>query len=33
LVWHMTHPPPDGAVNALPAAAGGLQPAMPNQPR
>jgi hypothetical protein len=33
LAWHMLHPPPEGAVDALSPAASGLQPATPSQPR
>jgi hypothetical protein len=32
LVWHILHPPPDGAVSALSAADGPLQPEMKNNP-
>jgi hypothetical protein len=33
LVWHILHPPLAGAVGALPAAAGGLQPDIRISPR
>ena len=33
LVWHILHPPPEGAVCSLPATAGELKPDMQINPR